>query len=219
MKLFACPTCGAQVRFQSRQSVYAVCEYCSSMIVRSDVDVEAIGTMAALPDDMSPLQIGTEGKYRGEHFGIIGRVKMSWDAGLWNEWCLLMDDGRRGWLAEAQGTFAIAFELELTQLPASFLTGGNKGSFVMMPKLGMYIPIKGIDYRVMDIKKTVCVGSEGELPFPAPKGRESVCVDLLSKNGEFASIELYDGAAKLYAGHYIEWGDMRPTNIRELEGW
>src|SRR5256885_2095546 len=57
---FNCPSCGAQVDFQSNLSVYAVCKFCRSMIVRHDVNVESIGTMASLPDDMSPIQIGMD---------------------------------------------------------------------------------------------------------------------------------------------------------------
>ena len=53
MRKFACPSCGADVTFQSAQSVYTVCAYCQSMVVRTDVDVKSIGVMAALPDDMA----------------------------------------------------------------------------------------------------------------------------------------------------------------------
>ena len=73
MKKFNCPSCGAEVVFNSNHSVYAVCKYCHSMIVRHDLDVEAIGTMASLPEDMSPFQIGTEGYYQGTHFSLVGR--------------------------------------------------------------------------------------------------------------------------------------------------
>ena len=41
MRKFACPSCGADVTFQSAQSVYAVCAYCQSMVVRTDVDLGA----------------------------------------------------------------------------------------------------------------------------------------------------------------------------------
>ena len=82
------------------------------MVVRRDLDVESIGTMAALPQDMSPFQIGTQGKFDGVGFGIIGRMKLSWENGYWNEWFIVSEDGRKGWLAEAQGFYAVSFEIE-----------------------------------------------------------------------------------------------------------
>jgi len=112
MKKYSCPSCGAEMVFHSGLSVYAVCPYCRSTVVRHDVDLEAIGTMATLPDDMSPLQIGTDGFYQGTRFSLVGRMKIGWKDGSWNEWFMLADDGRKGWLAEAQGFYAVSFEID-----------------------------------------------------------------------------------------------------------
>jgi hypothetical protein len=48
--------------------------------------------MAELMDDPSLIQIGTEGRFRGLHFAVIGRIQLKYDAGLWNEWHILFDD-------------------------------------------------------------------------------------------------------------------------------
>jgi len=56
-----CPSCGGPVPFQSAISVFAVCPYCTSMLVRHDLDVESLGKMAVLAEDSSPLQIGSAG--------------------------------------------------------------------------------------------------------------------------------------------------------------
>jgi hypothetical protein len=229
MKKVNCPSCAAEVVFQSSLSVYAVCKYCNSMIVRRDVDVESIGTMAALPDDMSPLQIGTGGFYNGLRFTIIGRMKIGWDDGVWNEWFLYTDDGRRGWLAEAQGSYSVSFELDdpnLTEDQAGMLNDkleshlqkkiyDSKGS----PIIGAYFEIKSKLLKIVDIKRATCIGSEGELPFTAPKGRKTLSVDLTGSNGEFACIEILDGKQRIYIGHYVEWDELRCDNLRPLEGW
>jgi DNA-directed RNA polymerase subunit RPC12/RpoP len=225
MKKYNCPSCGAEVLFQSSLSVYAVCRYCSSMIVRHDVDVESIGTMAALPDDMSPLQIGTGGIYKGRLFGIIGRMKIGWEDGFWNEWFLVMDDGQKGWLAEAQGVYAISFEIDepldpkteddLNRRVDSFQDGSQK----KRPALGSYLTLNNQKFKVADIKQATCLGSEGELPFTAPQGRKTLSIDLLGSNGEFGSIELLDGKQRIYLGDYVEWDEMHCQNLRALEGW
>lgn len=236
MKKFNCPSCGAPNSFFSNVSVYAVCQYCNSMIVRHDVDVEAIGTMAALPEDMSPLQIGTSGFYENQKFTIIGRMKVGWEKGSWNEWFLLMDDGRQGWICEAQGTYAVSFELNLETFLAfqsdfdkqiSYFSASENLNIKNVLKtktpnfqLGSQINIDNIgDFEIVDIKKATCLGSEGELPFKAAKGRKTTMVDLIGENKKFASLEIDDEKKRLYVGKYLEWDEMCCENLRSLEGW
>src|SRR5687767_10191954 len=91
-----CPSCGGQMIFQSSLTVFAVCEYCESMVVRHDLDLENLGKMAQLPPDMSPIQRGTTGNYKGQDFTVIGRLKLQWEHGYWNEWYAMFSDGRGG---------------------------------------------------------------------------------------------------------------------------
>ena len=80
------------------------------MVVVRDAKVETMGVMAELPPDLSPFQIGTTGEWNGKGFEIIGRVRVEWEQGSWNEWCLLYDATVIGWLAEAQGLLMISFQ-------------------------------------------------------------------------------------------------------------
>jgi Domain of unknown function (DUF4178) len=228
MKRFACPSCGAEVAFRSSVSIYAVCPYCESMLVRTDVAVEAIGRMAALPDDMSPLQIGTEGRYDNEHFAIIGRLKVGWRDGMWNEWHVLTDGGRRGWIAEAQGSFAISFDVEggldehLREVIAGRLAvpaPGDAASGGGAVAAGFEIVLDGTWLRAVDVKDATCLGSEGELPFAAPKGRRSLNIDFLGRGGEFATVEVEGETYRAFKGSYVEWDQFRFANLRPLEGW
>jgi hypothetical protein len=211
MKSCNCPSCGANIPFQSSLSVYAICKYCSSMVVRRDLDVESIGTMAALPQDMSPFQIGAQGKFDGVGFGIIGRMKLSWEDGDWNEWFIVSEDGRKGWLAEAQGFYAVSFEIaENKKLEAKNLNSLEVGSFLKLSDNLL---------KIIDIKEATCVGCEGELPFVAPIGRKTKSFDLVGKSGEFASIEIENYHRRVYLGRYVDWKDLHCQNFRILEGW
>ncbi|HEY5995112.1 MAG TPA: DUF4178 domain-containing protein [Gallionellaceae bacterium] len=217
MKKYDCPSCGAEVVFMSNLSVYAVCKYCSSMVVRHDMDVESIGKMAALPDDMSPFQIGTQGYYQGTNFSLVGRMKIGWQDGSWNEWFMATDDGRRGWLAEAQGFYAVCFETDPP--PVDFAHKAiadqkNPGKFV-----GSTLVLANQKLRVVDSKKATCIGSEGELPFAAPQGRVTVSVDLLGPRGEFGCVEIETGKQRAFIGRYVEWKELRCSNIRQFDGW
>lgn len=208
MQDYACPSCGAAIHFQSSVSVSAVCPYCRSLVVRKDKDVEAIGTMAELPADISPFQIGTTGKWKTLGFTLVGRMKIGWEDGCWNEWFLFTDDGRKGWLAEAQGSLALSFEVEESEAPDSF------------PELGETVKLQKKPFTVTDIKQTECIGAEGELPLIAPKGRKARSVDLAGANGAFASME-YSAPSpiRIYVGEYAEFDELHFTNLRELPGW
>lgn len=212
--------------FRSAQSVYAVCAYCQSMVVRTDVDVASLGVMAALPDDMSPLQLGTGGMFDGQSFTIIGRLKIGWSDGLWNEWRMLMDDGREGWIGEAQGFFSVSFKAEekswnnvreALDRCRPLLKESEDGATDVRP--GFSVTVKGVQLKAVDIKLATCLGSEGELPFAAPKGRRTVSIDCIGTDGEFATLE-HDGVeANVYFGRYLEWDALRFSNLRPLEGW
>lgn len=232
MTTLPCAACGAPIEFHSPASVYAVCAFCHAMVVRRDVDVEAIGTMAELPPDMSPLQIGSEGVYGNVPFTIIGRAKMAWAQGTWNEWFLWCDDNRRGWLAEAQGFFAVSFEiptpfpLDVRQNIASLqekikpqtMLDQNNPSLSHAPVGNMY-RFANTAYQLADAKFARCVGSEGELPFTAARGRTAITLDFTGPQDEFACIEFSADAPRVFTGDYIEWDRLRIERVRDLEGW
>jgi hypothetical protein len=170
--------------------------------------VEAIGKMAELPQDISPFQIGTSGVYKGVAFTLIGRLRIGWADGAWNEWFMFSDDGRKGWLAEVQGSLAVNFEIDEKEAPETF------------PTLGEKLKLQNKTFSVADIKETECIGSDGELPFTAPKGRKTKAVDLIGKNGEFASVEYSPPEPiRIYVGEYVEFDDLKFSNLRELTGW
>ena len=179
------------------------------MVVRHDVNVEAIGTMAILPPDLSPLQIGTQGDLQGLTFTILGRVRLAYDDGSWNEWFAVFSDGHYGWIAEAQGVFMVSFE---STAPDSLSNSDDL-------TIGRLLNIENQTYSVTDKKKTVCLAAEGELPVTVPPGRQAVSVDLAGTNGEFASLEYSDGGARLFLGRYAQFEELKFSNLRPVPGW
>lgn len=89
----------------------AVCSYCKSLSARTDRDPRLIGKMADLVDTGSLLALGAEGRFAGRRFQMVGRTQMKHPmGGVWDEWYLALDDGRWGWLAEAQGRLYPTFQ-------------------------------------------------------------------------------------------------------------
>src|SRR5689334_14088345 len=115
VRVFDCPQCGAPVTLGSAIAVFTVCEHCRSMVVVRGAGAEVIGVMAALPPDLSPFQVGTRGVWKRKGFEVVGRVRVEWAEGSWNEWCILYDATTVGWLAEAQGLLMISFPTEVKE--------------------------------------------------------------------------------------------------------
>src|ERR1044071_3331901 len=111
-----CPACGAQVLFKTGSSVVVVCEFCRSVVARTDRGIEDAGKVADITESGSPLDVGLRGVYLGVAFELTGRAQLQHAAGgFWDEWYAAFSDGRWGWLAEAQGRFYLTFQ---TQVPS-----------------------------------------------------------------------------------------------------
>src|SRR5262245_46552058 len=115
----SCPSCGAPISFKWSSSVQTVCEFCHSVVVRTDVDLKKVGVVADLPVDASPIQIGTEGAYGDRPFVVAGRILYQYEQGGWNEWRLVFTGGNDGWLSDAQNEFAVSFRVESQHIPSA----------------------------------------------------------------------------------------------------
>jgi ribosomal protein S27E len=187
-----CPSCGAPVVFQSTASLHAVCEFCRSTLVRHGTDLENLGRMADLLADASPLQLGTEGVYQGIHFALIGRIQLKYEAGLWNEWHLLFDDQKSGWLSDANGEYLISF---LTPPQREIPAFEN-----LQPE--QRLPLAGREWQVTNTEQALCIAGEGELPFAFGAGYPAALVDLRTTDGQpgFASIDFSETPPLLFVG-------------------
>src|SRR3569832_470841 len=70
----ACPNCGATIEFRWSGAVQTICPYCKAVLVRRDLDLEKVGMVSDLPPTASPIQLGTEGKFEGDAFVVVGRI-------------------------------------------------------------------------------------------------------------------------------------------------
>src|ERR1051325_4695761 len=109
-----CPSCGAPVTFKLGSSIVVVCEYCNTVIARKDREITDLGKVADIVDTRSPLEVGTAGYFEGVPFTLTGRAQIAHPlGGVWDEWYAAVEDGRWGWLAEAQGHFYMTFPRRL----------------------------------------------------------------------------------------------------------
>ncbi|MBP6188834.1 MAG: DUF4178 domain-containing protein [Azonexus sp.] len=199
-----CPSCGAPVVFKSASSVFAVCEYCQSTLVRHDQNLEDIGKMAALVEDRSPLQLGTEGSYKGVHFALIGRIQIKYSQGIWNEWHLLFDDMRTGWLSEASGEYVLTFAQFVPETLPKFDD----------LKIGQRFVLASQTWTVSNIENAECVAGQGELPFKVGAGYPVAAVDLRNQ-ANFATLDYSETPPLLFVGEAVDFKSLKMANLRD----
>lgn len=204
-----CPNCGAPVRFRYAQAVQTTCEYCHSILVRHDVDLEKVGTVAELPPNGSPIQLGTEGIFDSKPFVVVGRIIYEYDSGNWNEWHIIFNDGQSGWLSDAQLDYAVSFLSPQTPPlpPVTQLARGGRFEW------------SGTQYEISVITQANYRGVEGDLPFTYWDKSRIVFVDLLTHDGRFATIDYSEELPLLFLGRTVTYDELKLKNVREFEGW
>ncbi|MEY1590919.1 DUF4178 domain-containing protein [Burkholderia sp. Bmkn7] len=210
----SCPQCGAPVEFRSAAAVMAVCAFCRSTLLKRGTDVERIGELATVLDDASPIQIGTAGRYGKRTFTVLGRIQMTYDAGVWSEWYVVFDDGTFGWLSDASGQYAV------TVREPDDASGGAWPAFGTLEP-GMRIDHGGRAFLVSDVRTARCTGGDGELPFRVDAGWEARVVDLRTGNA-FATYDYSDadsngGSPAVYTGEALEFDALAFTGLRDTD--
>jgi hypothetical protein len=100
-----CPSCGAPVEFTAGTALVVVCGHCQTVVAKKGLDLEAHGKIGAIVDTDSPLQLNAEGRIGRVGYRVVGHLQKDHGAGPWDEWYVELDDGRTGWLSEAEGAF------------------------------------------------------------------------------------------------------------------
>ncbi|MEP6779817.1 MAG: DUF4178 domain-containing protein [Gemmatimonadaceae bacterium] len=205
----SCPNCGAPIRFRFVQAVQTTCDFCKSVLVRRGLDLEKVGTQAEFPRTGSPIQLGTEGKWRGRNFTVVGRVTYAWQFGRWNEWHCMMTDGKSAWLSDAQLEYAMTAQIDTPEelLAPNLINVGKTFTFA------------GIHFQAATITAAVYVGTEGDLPFTTDNRTENWFADLQNSQGALATIDGSERPPLLYVGEYVSFETLELKGLREFDGW
>ena len=204
MKTANCPSCGAPVSFRSSASVYAVCEFCRSTLLRDGEDLKNLGRMADLMDDPTRIRIGSEGTFRGLHFGVIGRIQLKHASGLWNEWHILFDDARSAWLSEAGGEYVVSSQVAVTETLPAFAA--------LKPE--MLISVAGRRFSVTDLETARCVSGQGELPSKVEAGYDVNTADLRSSD-RFVTLDYSEIPPLVFVGYPATFDELKLVNLKD----
>ncbi len=207
MQTVSCPSCGAPLQFRSHASVLAVCEFCRATVLKELETVRDLGKMSEVLEDYSRIQVGTSGIHGGRSFTVVGRIQLRYDAGMWNEWYLLFDDGSDGWLGDASGQYVLTTRRE----PAAGWPAFDAIQVARQYDIG-FGPYVASDKRVAK-----CTGGQGELPFRVGEGWEARVADF-RRGPSFATLDYSDGTPPLlYAGNAVTLEAMKCQLLRDDE--
>lgn len=194
-----CPSCAAPLAFRPGTMV-SVCAACGSACARTDRDPELIGKVAALVETGSPLGLGATGRFAGRTFSVAGRIQMAHPlGGVWDEWYLALDDGRWGWLAEAQGRFLLTFR-HPAKAPVPAFEALEPGRQLDLGEEGRWTIQEASEARV--------AGAAGEIPWRVDLAESFRFADLGGPNGSFATLDYSEMPPALYLGREVPFADL-----------
>ncbi len=201
-----CPACGAPVMFKSGASIVVVCEYCHSIVARTDRALEDLGKVAELMDTNSPLEVGVRGSYNGVPFQLTGRAQLGHEmGGVWDEWYATFENGWLGWLAEAQGRFYMTFEQPIQDPRA-------------VPPFGRLVlgqQIYGLPSSappvVAETGRARALGAKGEIPYKLTPGEANFYADLSAAGGGFATLDYGEFPPRLFIGQEVTLAQLGIT--------
>ncbi len=212
-RVTSCPNCGGQVEFKAAASLLTVCPYCSTAISRVGDDVtelEIRGVVAPLVATASPLQLGVWGSHKGKRFQLIGRLQLDHGSGPWDEWYARFEDGRWGWVAEAQGQVYLTFPFPFPSAEPPDYSNCQVGRrYQFGPQ----------NFIVVERRVGRFVSAQGDLPFVATPGSEFRFADLEGDRGGFATFDFGTNsiADELFLGDRLTYADLFGEDV--LSDW
>ena len=183
------------------------------MSVQSEDALKEVGKTAALVEDGSPLQLGASGTIEGKTFTIIGRIQYQFGLGFWNEWYVNMADDAGGpaWIGEANGMYFFTRLKKDAKLSSELqFEGLQAGGSVM---------VDGSEFFIKDIQTSKVVSGEGELPFPFESEYEAPVVDLVRRDGTFATLDFSEEKILVFIGKAVSFRDLHLARIRSVYGF
>ena len=202
-----CPSCGAAVEFTAGSAQVLVCGHCQTVVAKKGLDLEAHGKIGAIVDTDSPLQLHVEGRLGRDAYRVVGHLQKDHGAGPWDEWYVEFDDGRSGWLSEAEGAWYLLYaEGTAPDLSLEDFEPGHRFS------------LKGHRLVVEERGHGRVVAAEGQLPSDVDPSADSHYVDATGPRGVFVTLDFGKWATEpeVYVGKKLKLEELgiAPDQLR-----
>jgi hypothetical protein len=131
---------------------------------------------------------------------------MAYAAGSWNEWHVLFDSGKGGWLSEDNGRYVMAFDA-----PAP--SGLPRADSL---QAGAAVQVGGQAWQVASVTAARISAAQGELPYAPNLAGEFTLVDLRNRQGEVGTIDYGDPVQPRWSiGRGAALIDLALTGLRD----
>ena len=197
---FECPSCGGKIQKNIINSKSVICSYCGqSSHIQAD-SLEAAGNAHLLVDYGSIFHTNLRVQLGDQKFQILGRLRIEYDDGFWDEWYIQFDDGREAWIQEDDGSFTLFLRQDQTALYDDLFELVEVGHFHdLSPDFNhVFITSKS---------RASIVGGDGELPFRIKPGDPADFVDGIY-DGQTISLEVLPEETILFLGQQYEVDDF-----------
>lgn len=193
---FECPSCGGPIEKKTPGARALVCPYCGQTSHLNATSLEAAGEKQMLIDYGSFLKIGDTYSFDGRSFQVLGRIRIDYEDGFWDEWYVnFTDNNDPAWIQEDDGSFTIFSKIgEL-----------EEHMDLDQVQVGQYIRIGMLpDHVFITSKSSAKVnGGEGELPFKIIPGDPADFVDGIL-DGKVISVETLPDDSAVFMGRAFD---------------
>ncbi len=194
-----CPSCGGTLNITVQTSKMVTCPYCGMISYLNAGNLAMIGQKSFLVDYGSLFKIGKKGKIKNIDFQVIGRLRIDYQDGFFDEWYLNTPQGQK-WLSEDEGKFVFFYESKEINDPLIF-------DLLNFP-VGKVFKHKDL-YLFVSEKSTAKInGGEGELPFQVEPNQKADFVDTLFEQ-KLYSFEFLPKSIELHIGNYIDINEIK----------
>jgi len=197
-----CPSCGAPHGLDLRFTAAGVCPYCQSGFVTENGSARTAGKMAVLLPPTGILALGRSYDLLGKSFQLIGRLRVEFPAGAWDEWFAVSGE-KTAWVAEDGDGILVQIEVPLPGSDLSSLRPGDT------------LSLEGKTFTLVERDTARSVGAEGSVPWLDQPGQPITYLEAVCAPDLIASIEIpQEGPARAFAGRKLVIGTDLPESIR-----
>lgn len=197
-----CPSCGAPHGLDLRFAAAGVCPYCQSGFVTENGSARTAGKMAVLLPSSGILALGRTYELLGKPFQLIGRLRMEFPAGAWDEW-FAVSGQKTAWVAEDGDGILVQIEVPLPEADLASLGPGDS------------LPLQGKIFTVVERDTARSTGAEGAVPWLDQPGDAITYLEAVCEPDLVASIEIpAHGTTRAFAGRKLVIGKDLPASFR-----
>lgn len=206
-KTIHCPSCGKMLVPRTLFTISIVCT-CGTFAMSGAAP--ALSLYQPMPEDMTLLQVGSKGEWKGKPFEVAGRIRYKMEGAYRNRWFIYFDASSWKWLEEGYGMYAV-YEPNEFAVDASGLKGSKPGREKEFPSTGMcWIE------ALYNIQRYSCEGDLPELPID----KKAIRLEYTNGEGGLVVVHTY-GTAEINGlyGYAAKREELKLTQLRSADEW